>query len=130
MSNKGAWLNLGPKFIYMKSLSLKSSLAFILPNFKASKRIGPHNYDVISVLVGSLLGGGQAERLKSGGVRFRFRQQIKHTEYLFWLYDFFNKRGYCTDNLPVLSSQGKDKYQAYIFYTYGFTSLMWLYKLF
>jgi hypothetical protein len=67
----------------MKSLPLKSSLAFILPRFKPQSRIGPHHEDIISVLVGSLLGDGHAERLQSGGVRFRFRQQAKHKEYIF-----------------------------------------------
>jgi hypothetical protein len=75
---------LGPKFIYMKSSYLmQNSLAFILPNFKPGTRIGPHNQDIISVLVGSLLGDGHAERLQSGGVKFRFKQQIKHKDYIF-----------------------------------------------
>ena len=129
----GAGSILDPKFLYFKSFfSLKEKLAFILPNFKPGTRIGPHNHDVISVLVGSLLGDGHAERLQSGGVRFRFRQQVKHREYIFWLHEFFNKRGYCTNNLPVLFEQkyGDKIYQAYRFGTYGFASLMWLYNLF
>lgn len=85
----------------MKSSSslLKASLAFILPNIKAGKRIGPHDRDIISVLVGSLLGDSHAERLMNGGVKFRFRQTIAHKDYIFWLYNFFNSRGYCTNNL-------------------------------
>ena len=129
----GAGSILGPKFLYFKSIfSLKEKLAFILPNFKPGSRIGPHNHDVISVLVGSLLGDGHAERLRSGGVRFRFRQPVKHREYIFWLHEFFNKRGYCTNNLPVLFEQkyGDKIYQAYRFGTYGFASLKWLYNLF
>ena len=103
-----------------------------LVNVKPKSRIGPHHEDVISVLVGSLLGDGHAERLQSGGIRFRFRQQVKHKEYILWLYDFFNKRGYCTNNLPVLYEQkyGDKIYQSYRFGTYGFSSWMWLYKLF
>lgn len=126
---------LGPKFLYFKFFysRLKGvKLAFILPNFKPKTRIGPHNEDVISVLVGSLLGDEHAERLLSGGVRFRFRQQAKHKSYIFWLYEFFNTRGYCSNNLPVLFEQkyGDKVYQVYRFDTYGFSSLMWLYKLF
>lgn len=130
----GAGSILGPKFLYFKFFSSfkAGKLAFILPNFKPNTRIGPHNEDVISVLVGSLLGDGYAERLQSGGVRFRFRQQAKHKNYIFWLYEFFNTRGYCSNNLPVLFEQkyGNKVYQAYRFGTYGFSSLMWLYKLF
>jgi len=108
-----------------------AKLAFILPNYNASKRIGPHNEDVISLLVGSLLGDCHAEREKSGGVRFRFKQSEAHKDYIFWLYEFFNKRGYCTNNLPVLFKDGdKLQYTCYRFGTYRYTSLMWLYKLF
>ena len=94
----------GPNFIYIKSLSTKTILAFILPNYRPKTRIGPHNSDVYSVLVGALLGWRSpchAERLPSGGVRFRFKQSAEHKDYLFWLFDFFNKRGYCSNNLPI-----------------------------
>lgn len=117
----------------MKALSsLKATLAFILPNFKPNTRIGPHNEEVLSVIVGSLLGDGHAERLQNGGVRIRFRQQVKHKEYIFWLHGFLYERGYCTKNLPVLFEQkyGDKIYQAYRFGTLGFSSWMWLYKLF
>jgi len=118
----------------MKSSSslLKASLAFILPNTKAGKRIGPHDRDIISVLVGSLLGDSHAERLMNGGVKFRFRQTLAHKDYIFWLYNFFNSRGYCTNNFPVLFTQkyGDKLYEAYRFNTYSFTSLLWVYKLF
>ena len=127
----GAGSLLGSKFLFFKSTSslLKASLAFILPQYKPSSRIGPHDKDVISVLVGSLLGDGHAERLQSGGVRFRFRQSVDHKDYLFWLWDFFKNRGYCSNNLPVHYIQ-KGQYEAYRFGTYGFSSLLWLYKLF
>ncbi len=121
----------GPKFIYMKLL-FKNNLAFILPNYKASYRIGPHNEDILSVLVGSLLGDGHTERLKNGGVRFKFRQKAEDKDYLFWLYNFFNTRCYCSNNLPIFYIQKYDGkiYEAYRFNTYGFTNLLWLYILF
>ena len=82
--------------------------------------------------MGSLLGDGYAERLSSGGVKFRFRQCIAHKEYIFWLYNFFNIRGYCSNNLPVLFAQksGGKLHEAFRFNTYSFTSLLWLYHLF
>jgi len=65
---------------------------------KTSKRIGPHNSDVISVLVGCLLGDAYASQTKgeTKGTRFRFKQSARHKDYLFYLYDFFFARGYCT----------------------------------
>jgi LAGLIDADG DNA endonuclease family len=59
------------------------NLAFIIPNISAIKRIGPHNEDIISILVGSLLGDGYAERLNHGGVRFTFKQSNIHKDYFF-----------------------------------------------
>lgn len=106
-------------------------LAFILPNFDGVKRIGPHNWDILSILVGSLLGGCEAKREKSGGVRFIFKQCVAEMDYIFWLQDFLKKIGYCNNNLPVLSKE-IDKFNGkyYYFFTYRYTSLLYLYKLF
>jgi hypothetical protein len=51
-------------------------------NVKANKRIGPHNEDILSVIVGSLLGKG-GNRRSVEGTRFCYRQSIVHKEYLF-----------------------------------------------
>jgi LAGLIDADG DNA endonuclease family len=56
----------------------KYVLSFIIPNTRAIQRIGPHNKEIISVLVGALLGDAEAERNRNGGVRFRFKQSIVH----------------------------------------------------
>lgn len=136
LHDSAGWLLTGPIFLYIKSSLLGSKaagkLAFILPNFNADKRIGPHNRDIISFLVGSLLGDGYAERMSSGGVRFTFRQSAIRKEYLFWLHNFLNTRGYCSNNLPVYYTQitGDKLLGYYRFGTYRFTSLLWLYKLF
>jgi ubiquinol-cytochrome c reductase cytochrome b subunit len=128
------WLHNGPKFLNINNIltSLYSTLAFIIPNIRANKRIGPHNEDVISVLIGCMLGDGHAERNQNGGVRFRFKQSIKHKDYIFWLYEFFNSRGYCNNNLPIFFNQklGLVYKEAYRFDTYSYTSLLWLYRLF
>jgi hypothetical protein len=64
-------------------ICISLNLAFIIPNIRAIKRIGPHHEDIISVLVGSLLGDGHGERLSNGGVRFTFKQSDVHKDYLF-----------------------------------------------
>jgi hypothetical protein len=68
--------------LFFKGNLKKKVLAIIIPNIRAKKRIGPHNEDIISVLVGSLLGDAHAERLYNGGVRFKFRQSIIHKDYI------------------------------------------------
>lgn len=102
-------------------------------------RIGPHNQDVISILVGCLLGDGNSYQSKSKniGTKIRFRQSVIHKEYIYFLYDFFYTRGYCTDSGPreyktILINKNKEKktYYGYEFGLYTFSSLNWLYDLF
>ena len=113
----------GPKSLYMQSTPISSTvLAFIIPNTRAVKRIGPHQEDVISLLVGGLLGDVGAARNMNGGVRFRFKQSAIHKTYLYYLYNFLNVRGYCNNNVPTIM-----KYKAFTYYkfdTYSFTSLV------
>jgi hypothetical protein len=57
-------------------------------------RIGPHSIEIISIIFGSLLGGGHAERIKNGpltffyldkkkqGTRVAFFQEAMHVKYL------------------------------------------------
>lgn len=124
----------GPNLICIRSLSSKAILAFILPNYKPKSRIGPHNSDVYSVLIGALLGDCHAERLPSGGVRFIFKQSAVHKDYLFLLFNFFNTRGYCSNNVPIKLQQkryaGDQNYEFYRFNTYTYSSLLDIYKLF
>jgi hypothetical protein len=62
------------KFIFKRSFHTK---------VKASKRIGPHNEDILSVLVGSLLGDCYGNKRSGEGTRFCYRQSIVHKDYLF-----------------------------------------------
>jgi hypothetical protein len=54
---------------------------FSHPRVPSMKRIGPHNRDIISILIGSLLGDGTMER-DGKGSRFAFYQEKIHGEYL------------------------------------------------
>lgn len=103
---------------------------------KAWNRIGPHNSDVIAVIVGSLLGKASANKRSVEGTRIIYKQSINHKDYLIWLYDFFLTWGYCS-NLPIWKytriNKSKDlinQYYGYEFNTYTFWSFDWIYKLF
>jgi hypothetical protein len=57
-------------------------LMFTSPRTRAIKRIGPHNIDILSIIIGSLLGDAYAE--KHGlGTRICFQQEDNHSAYLF-----------------------------------------------
>lgn len=105
---------------------------------KAINRIGPHNADVISVLMGSLLGDCYGSLRNIEGYRFHFKQSIIHKDYLFWLYDFFFSRGYCSNLKPRIYTIKiyNKKYDAikmhyrYEFNTFTFRSFSWIHKMF
>ena len=109
---------------------------------RASSRIGPHNSDVISVLIGSLLGDSYAQTRTIEGTRFAYKQSIVHKDYLFWLYAFYYSRGYCSNLKPRmykrrvlnkktnLTANAQKEYYGYEFNTFTFRSFNWLHKLF
>jgi len=104
---------------------------------KAASRIGPHNLDVISVIVGSLLGDCYANKRSVEGTRLCYRQSTVHKDYLFWLYNFFFTRGYCSNLEPriykrVLKNKGSDDktYYGHEFNTFTFRSFNWVHKMF
>jgi len=98
------------------------------------KRIGPHNLDVLQVVIGSLLGDGHLEKRTRGvGSRLIIEQTNRNVEYLMWLYRFFNDRGYCSNLKPKLFKRIKKNNTLYYgvkFNTYTFSSFNWLHELF
>ena len=71
--------------LYSKSrklISLNFQRAFHT-KIRASSRIGPHNQDVLSVVVGSLLGDAYANARTIEGTRISYRQSEIHKDYLF-----------------------------------------------
>lgn len=108
----------------------------ILNNTKLSsnQRIGPHNLDVISIIIGSILGDSHLEKRKNGlGTRIIFEQSNRNVEYLMWFHQFFANRGYCSSNIPKLNTRiredGKITYH-YRVSSYTFQSFNWIHEMF
>lgn len=103
---------------------------------KARNRIGPHNQEVISVIIGSLLGDCYGSKRNIEGTRFSYRQSIIRKDYLHWLYNFFYIRGYCSNLEPRLyirklkHNNEIKEYYGYEFNTFTFRSFDWLHKMF
>jgi hypothetical protein len=124
----------GPKLNFNINYAIKQNfnskfqnkLAFILPRFKAKNRIGPHNEEIISILVGSLLGDVYGERILNGGVRFKFKQSIIHKDYLFFLHKKILDLGYTNNISPYFIKQNLNNkiFELYCFNTYSFTSFV------
>jgi hypothetical protein len=73
--------------------------------------IGPHNKDILDILIGSLLGDGSMEKDCFGpnaGSRFVFYQEKPNGEYLLYLHNEIARLGYCKPNLPQINSRRKN----------------------
>ena len=105
-------------------------LLFSSSRISSLKRIGPHNYEILCILLGSLLGDGSMEKSKDG-YRFVFYQKGYHIEYLIWLHAQIFKHGYCKENIPQIQSRsgGHGKLVYYCrFRTFTFSSFDWIYE--
>jgi Cytochrome c oxidase subunit III/LAGLIDADG DNA endonuclease family len=69
------------KYNIFDIILISNILPFSYPRVLSTKRIGPHNYDILSILIGSLLGDGTMEN-EGFGSRFAFYQEKTHGEYL------------------------------------------------
>jgi len=86
-------------------------------------RFGPHNEEMLSILVGSLLGNAHGEK-RYNSTRVHYNMKTKNMEYVRWLYGKLQENGYC-------GAKALDTSKKMIkFNTYSFSSLNFLYDLF
>jgi hypothetical protein len=138
-------LNICPKWLSMPDYSVLLSFTFFkhVSNQKRSffsnklkpfERIGPHDSDVISLIVGSLLGNTYLEKRKTGlAVRIIFIYHHNNVEFLMWFHKFLAERGYCSTNKPKLSkiiAKNNKVLYTYRFNSYSFSSFNWLHEMF
>ena len=105
-----------------------------LNNFKLKSNLRIDNQDIISVIIGSVLGDSHLERRKNGmGTRIIFEQCNKNIEYIMWFHKFFSEKGYCTTNTPKLKTIIKNNNKVFYHYrmsSYTFTSFNWIHDIF
>jgi len=122
----------GQELFYTNGLPYKDSIFLGVLHHHSGAFIGPHEKEVLSILVGSLLGDLGAEMRNS--TRFKFWQGSVHTDYLLWLYSFLSARGYCSPKVPLVkdrkSTVGSNPTRAVYFWTCSFASLNWLFAAF
>lgn len=83
---------------------LISKRSFFSANLNSVERIGPHSLDVISLIVGSILGYSYLEKSNTRlGTRVIFVQCNSNVEYLMWFHQFLAARGYCNPKKPKLT---------------------------
>jgi hypothetical protein len=99
----------------------------------AHQRIGPHPQDILSTIVGNLLGDGWFEKRTHISCRLHIHMSHRNQEYLHWLHAFYVQRGYASPRMPKLHKQiGKHGkvYFSLKFRTWSYTSFHWLYEKF
>jgi ubiquinol-cytochrome c reductase cytochrome b subunit len=117
--------------IYCSTLAAQQQ-PFISPKTKSKNRIGPHNYDILCILMGSLLGDAFAEQ-HGNGTRICFQQEYLNSHYLMWFHNYLSKFGYCNETTPKITTRlGKEGKLRYVsrFKTYTFTSFNWIHTAF
>jgi len=100
----------------------------------SNERIGPHDIDIISMIIGSLLSNSQLDRRANGiGTRVIFEQSNNNVEYLMWFHNYLSIRGYCNNTKPKLNIKIKQKGKVYYQYrinSYTFSNLNWIHEMF
>lgn len=98
----------------------------------AYERIGPHNYDILCLIYGTLLGDCYGE-CRNGSIRFCFQQENSNVEYIMWFHKYLSERGYCSIKKPRLSKRiglkNKIRFR-YDFNTYSYTSFYFIWESF
>jgi len=112
----------------------KSFSTLTTKKLTSNDRIGPHNIDIISIIIGSTLGDSHLEKRNNGiGTRVIFEQSNNNVEYLMWFHNYLSSRGYCSSKKPKLHiriKQKGDKFYHYRINSYTFSSFNWLHDMF
>nr|NP_689381.1 putative intron-encoded protein [Chaetosphaeridium globosum]AAM96637.1 putative intron-encoded protein [Chaetosphaeridium globosum] len=99
---------------------------------KITKKYGPHNIDIYSLIFGSLLGDSYAEK-RNGSTRMILQQEESNVSYLMWFHNYLAVRGYCSLKKPKLETRIGKNNKVRFFYrirTYSFASFNWIYDAF
>ena len=120
-------------FIY---LNINDNVKFSseIKKLTSNERIGPHNIEIISMIIGSILGDTYLEKRKNSiGTRVIFKQSNKNVEYLMWFHSYLLNRGYCSSIKPKLQIKIKQKGRVFYQYqvnSYTFSSFNWIHEMF
>lgn len=133
MMAKDKW----PNWVLISHNECNQKNYFTKSRTKALHRIGPHDKEVLSIIICGMLGDWWADEIKgqiSPSVRFNIEQGISNTAYIHSLTLYFHKLGYCSNITPILVKKNdKEKIEERFNYKltlFSFTSLFWIYDSF
>ena len=108
-------------------------LPFNKARTKAITRIGPHNKQVLDIIICGMLGDFWADKIPGKqipGIRFNIEQSIRHTAYIHQLTLLFYKLGYCARPIPTLVQKSDKVIENRFNYRlslFTFTNFIWIY---
>ena len=120
-----------PTWSYCDTLCL-CLVPFSKPRTRAIQRIGPHSFNILSLLIGSLLGDASAEK-HGEGTRFCFQQEHSNNAYLLWFHKQIVDLGYCnivTPNILTRLGKGGKVRKMSRFKTFTYSSFNWIEEAF
>ena len=108
---------------------------------KAINRVGPHNKEILSIIIGGMLGDFWADKISGKtlpSIRFQIEQSILNGGYIAFLAQVFYNNGYCSNDNPKLvkKHEGIDDKRTdktvirhnFRLTLFTFTSLNWIYE--
>jgi len=129
--------------IKLYNLYTSLNLFFSKARVKALYRIGPHNVNVLSIIICGMLGDWWADKIKGqvmDSIRFNIEQSINNSAYIHHLNFLLYELGYCSNIVPklVIKSESKNDKRLdktvtrfnYRLSLFTFTSFLWIYESF
>ena len=104
MANNDFWPNCKYDF-YTVNYITSAMIPFNKARTKANLRIGPHNKEVLDVLICGMLGDFWADQIPGNflsSTRFQIEQSISNAAYIHYLSLYLYKLGYCARPIPTL----------------------------
>lgn len=116
-------------------------LPFNRTRTRAILRVGPHNGDILSILICGMLGDWWADEIKGQilpSVRFNLEQSVKNSAYIHSVNILLFEWGYCSELRPKLVKKSEGTFDKrldtsvtrfnYRLTLFTFTSFHWIYK--
>jgi len=105
---------------------------------KAISRIGPHNKEILDIIICGMLGDFWGDLIPGktlNSIRIQIEQSIINSAYIHYLTEYFYKLGYCARPVPQLikkTDKNREEEQRfnYRLTLFTFTSLTWIYDSF
>jgi hypothetical protein len=82
---------------------------------KAINRIGPHNKEILEIIISGMLGDFWADKIHGkqlDSTRFNIEQGLKNTAYIHYLTLLFYNLGYCSKPVPTLIKKSNSKFSS------------------